>query len=82
MIHCLGPHVIAVLGAESRRALERHFGTRLTPLSGLLHTGEVSLATGPTRVVALRHPSSAYGMRSIHALRDAISSGEIATPAG
>lgn len=77
MIDCLGPRVIAVLGTEPRQALERHFGTRLEPLSGLLHTGEISLATGTARVVALRHPSSGYGMQSIYALQAAISTGEI-----
>lgn len=81
MIDCLAPRVIAVLGSEPRQALERRFGTKLEPTDGLLRTGEVLLAGESARVVALRHPSSGYGMQSIYALQSAISAGKISVPA-
>lgn len=76
------PARIAVLGSEPRQALEGQFGTRLEVLNGLLRIGEVSLAAGPAPVVALRHPSSGYGMQSIYALQGAMSAGGISVPAG
>lgn len=65
MVECLEPRTIALLGAEARALVETRFRTKLVEVHRLVHVGEITVADRAVRVVAVRHPSSGFGMQSI-----------------
>jgi hypothetical protein len=78
VVECLAPTVIAVLGHAARQAIERQFPVRLTSLGPVLAAGHLEASGRQVLLVALRHPSSGFGMRSIEALENAITAGDVA----
>lgn len=77
MVERLAPRVIATVGAEARRALERRYQIALEPCGPLLFAGRLGDEQHGALVFALRHPSSGFGMQSIHALQDLINRADI-----
>jgi hypothetical protein len=79
MVEILRPRFIALLGAAPRAAFETRYGKVLRPRNRLLRVGKLKRRGHSARVVALSHPSSGYGMRSIEALHAALSTGALWT---
>ena len=77
MVEALKPRTLVVLGRSVRVEVERRFDFKMKELSPLVFAGRIEIGNRPTRVVALRHPSSGFGMQSVGAAQALLSSGRL-----